>query len=63
MADSSKAWRYAIVRDHLISRSIQDPRVSATFGHVERYCYIPADLREQAYADHPLVIGYERTIS
>ena len=63
MADAYKARRYAMVRDQLISRSIQDPRVLAAFGRVERHCYIPVELRGQAYADHPLAIGYEQTIS
>ena len=63
MADAYKAQRYAILRNQLISRSVQDPRLLAAFGRVERHCYITVELREQAYADHPLTIGYEQTIS
>ena len=52
-----------MVRDQLISRGIQDQRVLNAFGRVERHCYIPANYREQAYADHPVAIGCEQTIS
>ena len=63
VANPFESRRRAMVRDQLISRGIQDPRVLNAFGRVERHCYIPANHREQAYADHPVAIGCEQTIS
>ena len=63
MADFHETQRRAMVRDQLISRGIGDPRVLDACDRVERHCYVPAAQRAQAYADHPLAIGCEQTIS
>ena len=63
MADFHVTQRRAMVRDQLISRGIGDARVLDACDRVERHCYVPAAQRAQAYADHPLAIGCEQTIS
>ena len=55
--------RRAMVREQLRQRGIGDPRVLAAFARVPRHCYIPEALHPYAYADHPLAIGAEQTIS
>jgi protein-L-isoaspartate(D-aspartate) O-methyltransferase len=44
-------------------RDITNARVLAVMGKVPRHEFVPATLRAQAYADHPLPIGYDQTIS
>tara|TARA_Y100001934_G_scaffold133376_1_gene161539 strand:+ start:434 stop:796 length:363 start_codon:yes stop_codon:yes gene_type:complete len=63
VADFHVTQRRAMVRDQLISRGIGDARVLDACDRVERHCYVPAAQRAQAYADHPLAIGCEQTIS
>ena len=53
----------AMVREQLRQRGIRDPRVLAAFARVPRHDYVPEALRSHAYADHPLAIGVEQTIS
>ncbi len=45
------------------SRGVTDARVLAVMGKVPRHEFVPARLRDQAYGDHPLPIGYDQTIS
>ena len=40
-----------------------DERVIEAMGKVSRHAFVPAPLRAVAYADTPLPIGYEKTIS
>ncbi len=58
----SKARRQMVERD-LKQRDITDKRVLAAMGRVERHRFVPEDLREVAYADRPLPIGHQQTIS
>ena len=55
--------RRAMVREQLSQRGIRDPRVLTAFDRVPRHCYVPEVLRPHAYADHPLAIGADQTIS
>jgi len=55
--------RMKMVDDQIIARGVKDPRVLDAMRKVERHRFIPASLRESAYGDHPLPIGYEQTIS
>lgn len=55
--------RRAMVREQLGHRGIDDPRILAAFARVLRHRYVPEALRPHAYADHPLAIGAEQTIS
>lgn len=55
-------------RERLVSRSIEpagvkDPAVLAAMRKVPRHLYVPPALQAEAYADHPLPIGHEQTIS
>lgn len=55
--------RRRMVEEQLRARDIEDPRVLAAMGRVPRHLFVPAALRFQAYADHPLPIGNGQTIS
>ncbi len=60
------AWseaRARMVREQIAGRGIQDPRVLAALARVPRHELVPEALREFAYEDQPLPIGYDQTIS
>ncbi len=48
---------------HLHGRDITDSAVLRAMGRVPRQLFVSEPLRELAYADHPLPIGHEQTIS
>ncbi len=52
-----------MVKKQLIKRGIRDPRVLEAMGKVPRHLFVPSDLRDRAYRDCPLPIGYGQTIS
>jgi len=52
-----------MVREQLLSRGIRDPRVLAAMGKVPRHLFVPDELQNEAYDDHPLPIGEGQTIS
>jgi protein-L-isoaspartate(D-aspartate) O-methyltransferase len=52
-----------MVRTQLEARGIRDERVLAAMRRVPRECFVPPDVRERAYADIPLPIGWGATIS
>jgi protein-L-isoaspartate(D-aspartate) O-methyltransferase len=52
-----------MVQEQLIPRGIKDPRVLDAFYKIERHKFIPEALRASAYADFPVPIGEEQTIS
>ncbi len=52
-----------MVRRQLVGRGITDPRVLAVMGSVPRDAFVPAHLVDRAYADGPLPIGHQQTIS
>ncbi len=55
--------RARMVADQLLGRGIRDARVIAAMDVVPREAFVAADLRAQAYEDHPLPIGAGQTIS
>jgi len=55
--------RDRMVRDQLIARDIVDPRVLDAMRTVPRHRFIPQNLHPMAYADGPLPIGNNQTIS
>jgi protein-L-isoaspartate(D-aspartate) O-methyltransferase len=57
------AQRHRMLNEHLIDRGIADPDVLAAMMLVPREEFVPEDLREFAYDDYPLPIGYGQTIS
>jgi protein-L-isoaspartate(D-aspartate) O-methyltransferase len=52
-----------MVNDQLRARDITSSRVLAAMRDVPRHLFVPEALRDDAYADHPLPIGLEQTIS
>ena len=52
-----------MVERQLRARGIDDGRVLAAMGVVPREQFVPAELRDRAYADSALPIGEEQTIS
>lgn len=57
------AERKRMAVHQLRSRGIRDPRVLEVFESTPRHLFVPAELRESAYADVPLPIGFKQTIS
>ncbi len=55
--------REAMVKHQLAGRDITDVRVLDAMRAVPRHLFVPEHLRPWAYADHPLPIGEEQTIS
>lgn len=52
-----------MVENQIVSRGVRDPNVIRVMKNTPRHRFIPADLRDQAYGDHPLPIGSGQTIS
>jgi protein-L-isoaspartate(D-aspartate) O-methyltransferase len=52
-----------MVREQLIPRGVQDPRVLAAMAKVPREEFVPENVRAESYQDGPLPIGYDQTIS
>ena len=55
--------RERMVRLQIEARGVRDARVLAAMRAVPRHELVPSQLRQQAYADHPLPIGERQTIS
>ncbi|MCD6150634.1 MAG: protein-L-isoaspartate(D-aspartate) O-methyltransferase [Deltaproteobacteria bacterium] len=58
-----KELREEMVKKQLIHRGISNPLLLKAMGKVERHRFVPAQMRGDAYADHPLPIGKGQTIS
>ncbi len=61
--DSFQKARERMVGQDLRGRDITDERVLKIMEKVPRHEFVPPELRDKAYADHPLPIGYGQTIS
>jgi protein-L-isoaspartate(D-aspartate) O-methyltransferase len=57
------AQRSALIEQQLRRRGISDPRVLEAMNTVPREEFVPAELRQRAYDDGALPIGFEQTIS
>jgi len=57
------AGRARMVRDDIAGRGIRDEAVLRAMRETPRHLFTPERYRAQAYADHPLPIGYGQTIS
>ena len=55
--------RQRMVQIQLRERGICDPAVLEAFSRVPRHLFVPTEEWHQAYADHPLPIGSNQTIS
>jgi protein-L-isoaspartate(D-aspartate) O-methyltransferase len=58
-----EAERARMVGEQLKARDIRDEHVLNAMLKVPRHLFVPEALRSQAYADSPLPIGYDQTIS
>lgn len=61
--DSFAVERAAMVDQQIRARGIKDSAVLRAMLMVPRHRFVPASARHLAYADHPLPIGLEQTIS
>jgi|SRR5579864_2216462 len=57
------AKRTLMVEEQLRARGIRDARVLEAMQRIPRHEFISEEFRSQAYADHPIPIGEEQTIS
>ena len=55
--------RRQMVEEQIADRGIRDARVLEAMTEVPRHQFVPAEYRAVAYADRPLPIGLEQTIS
>ncbi len=55
--------RQQMVDRHLAARDIREPAVLDAMRAVPRHRFVPAADQARAYADHPLPIGHDQTIS
>lgn len=55
--------RLRMVDEQIAGRDIDDQAVLQTMRKVPRHCFVPRENRHLAYADCPLPIGQEQTIS
>ena len=62
-ADDGDAQRRQMVEQQLIARDIRSARVLDAMRSVPRHLFVPEAQRRNAYADSPLQIGYDQTIS
>lgn len=52
-----------MVKNQIEARGVSDKNVLAAMRKVERHHFVPEQYRRYAYADHPLPIGEDQTIS
>ncbi len=57
------ALRHRMIETDLRGRGISDPRVLRAMAEVPREEFVPEAVREKAYDDRPLPIGFRQTIS
>ena len=55
--------RLKMVEEQIQRRGVKDVRVLEDMRVLPRHLFVDADLSDEAYADHPLPIGYGQTIS
>ncbi|MFU8773386.1 MAG: protein-L-isoaspartate(D-aspartate) O-methyltransferase [Anaerolineales bacterium] len=61
--DTFMEVRESMVSNQIEARGVSDPHVLASMRIVKRHLFVPSEYINQAYADHPLPIGYGQTIS
>ena len=52
-----------MVKSQIETRDVSDERVLRAMENVPRHEFVPSEYVDQAYADHPLPIGFGQTIS
>jgi protein-L-isoaspartate(D-aspartate) O-methyltransferase len=63
MMDQFELERRQMVEEQILGRGLRDPRLLTTFESVPRHLFVPQEDRHLAYADGPLPIGFDQTIS
>lgn len=63
VSDNYQVLREEMVNKQIKARGITDTLVLKAMLKVERHKFVPPEYRHLAYADRPLPIGYEQTIS
>ncbi len=63
VVDSRYEARQRMVASQIRARGVSDEAVLEAMETVPRHEFVPAQYQAQAYADHPLPIGYGQTIS
>ncbi len=58
-----RALRKSMVEEQMIPRGITERRVLEAFYKIERHKFVSEEFRASAYADYPLPIGENQTIS
>ncbi|MBV6465130.1 MAG: Protein-L-isoaspartate O-methyltransferase [Anaerolineales bacterium] len=61
--DAYESDRKEMTRRQIAARGLRDPRLLAAFESVPRHLFVPEEYRQRSYADGPLPIGHEQTIS
>jgi protein-L-isoaspartate(D-aspartate) O-methyltransferase len=61
--DEFKRQRQRMVEEQIGARGIRNQAVLEAMKKVPRHRFVPENYRHQAYADHPLPIGHNQTIS
>jgi protein-L-isoaspartate(D-aspartate) O-methyltransferase len=62
-ASTYERKRAMLVEEHIEQRGVRNPEVLRAMRTVPRHEFVPEHLRDEAYNDHPLSIGYGATIS
>jgi protein-L-isoaspartate(D-aspartate) O-methyltransferase len=62
-ADPYLGERERMVDRTIVDRGVVDPRVIEAMRSVPRHEFVPPEIRDQAYSDRPLPIGFGLTIS
>ena len=60
---NTRRLREAMVAEQIEARGVHDVRVLEAMRSVPRHIFVPEADPHAAYADHPLAIGYNQTIS
>ena len=63
MDESRRKEREMMVETQIRVRGITDERVLSAMESVPRHFFVPLLYQSEAYADHPIPIGYDQTIS
>ncbi len=61
--DPFAVQRARMVREHIQARGIRDPVTLRAMRAVPRHEFVPPEMKDRAYGDHPLPIGHGQTIS
>lgn len=61
--DSFADYRKRMIQEQIVARGVKDTLVLNALLKVPRHHYIPSEMQSYAYADEPLSIGFDQTIS